>query len=70
VVGTVMAHNPQFSNGAFPVRWDSGIWEPGVTIAEVMVVTPPPDADVVELTPRRVSRPTPRPPQRQHRGAS
>ncbi|MGH3753166.1 MAG: hypothetical protein ACRDRP_10785 [Pseudonocardiaceae bacterium] len=25
--GTVMPHEPQWSRGSFPVRWDDGFWE-------------------------------------------
>ncbi|MGH3896908.1 MAG: hypothetical protein ACRDTA_01390 [Pseudonocardiaceae bacterium] len=25
--GTVAHHEPQYSQGRFPVRWDDGIWE-------------------------------------------
>jgi hypothetical protein len=26
-LGTVMPHEPEYSRGAFPVRFDDGIWE-------------------------------------------
>lgn len=40
-VGTVMHHEPQYSQGRFPVRFDDGIWEVH-TAADVTVLAPPP----------------------------
>lgn len=54
VVGTVMPHNPEFSNGKFPVSWDrwGGMWEPGVTADEVDIVEPTTTATVTRLVAR------------------
>lgn len=39
--GTVMNHEPQYSQGRFPVRFDDGIWEVH-NAADVTVLAPPP----------------------------
>ena len=38
--GTVMPHEPEYSRGGFPVRFDDGFWEM-LDVSYVTVVAPP-----------------------------
>jgi hypothetical protein len=46
--GTVMPHEPEYSHGSFPVRFDDGIWE----MLDVSYVTVVENATVTTITPR------------------
>lgn len=37
-LGWVVPHQPEYSRGSFPVRWDDGIWEAGLDVSDVTVV--------------------------------
>ncbi|MGH3898906.1 MAG: hypothetical protein ACRDTA_11790 [Pseudonocardiaceae bacterium] len=50
--GTVMSHDPEFSRGCFPVRFDDGIWEQ-CNASDVTVVT---GAVVTTITTARSAR--------------
>lgn len=48
--GWVMPHQPEYTHGAFPVRWDDGIWQAQLDASDVTVV--PSHVTTVTLIPQ------------------